>query len=206
MAFLRGGERMSPPLADLDDKSVLELSFSNPRAFEAIVDRYQDGFLRTAHRIVRSREEAEDVVQEAFVKIYFRGETFKDKKGATFQSWAYRILLNVAYTHYRKSRRREVPLEEFFDVILYQQSVAISREEMEDLNRRETVAKALNHLPQDLAEILRLHYFEGYSYKDISFETGLTVSALKTRLWRARKQFRDYFLKISPDSNQTEPQ
>lgn len=197
MAFGREKGGVPPPAAGLDDQSVLKLSFSEPRAFEALVDRYQDGFLRTARKVVRSREEAEDIVQEAFVKIYFRGRTFKKQKDATFKSWAYRILLNTAYSHYRARQRREVPLEEFFDTLLYEEAVHRARAQLADINRREMVSRALKRLPQDLAELLRQHYFDGYSYQDISFETGLTVSALKMRLWRARKQFREYFLEIA---------
>lgn len=195
----RKDREVVPPTVRIDDQSVLKLSFSNPRAFETLVERYQDGFLRTADKVVRSREEAEDIVQETLVKIYFKGKKFKKQEGATFKSWAYRILLNTAYSHYRKRQRREVPLDEFFDTLLYERSVSEQRERLEDLNRQETVKRALEQLPGDLAELLRLHYFDGYSYKDISFETGLTLSALKMRLWRARKQFREYFLETAQE-------
>lgn len=197
MAILKRTDQIAPDAAKLDDIAVLERSFSDPRAFEVLVNRYQDGFLRASYRVVRSREEAEDITQEVFVKIYLRGRKFQKQEGATFKSWAYKILLNTAYTHWRRQKKRELPLGEFFDVLLYEQAFYKHRAELASFNRRDMVESALEEIPKDLAELLRMHYFEGYSYRDISFKTGLTVSALKMRLYRARQKFRDYFLKVS---------
>jgi len=198
MAFLtKTGSTAKERARKLDDAAVLERSFTDPRAFEVLVDRYQDGFLRSAQKIVHSRQDAEDIVQEAFVKIYFNGKKFKKQKGATFSSWAYKVLLNTAYSRYRKLKKKEVPLEEFFDSVFYERATQEHKAHLASLNTKETVEATLAEMPTDMADLLRLHYFEGYSYRDISFSTGLTTSALKTRLYRARKLFKDYFLKVS---------
>ena len=72
----------------LEDEMVLKLSLKEPVYFSALVDRYEASFLKTAFGIVRSRHEAEDIVQETFTKIYLNGSRFKKQPDARFKSWA----------------------------------------------------------------------------------------------------------------------
>lgn len=182
----------SPAVQAIADEIVLKRSLKNPSLFEIIVDRYQDGFLRSAYRVVRSREDAEDIVQNAFVKIYKNGSKFKVQPGASFKSWAYRILMNTAFTHYRKLKRKDVNLEEFFDVILYEEASEKEKNMHHKLEKKDEIERALGELPEDLADLIKLHYFEGYSYEDISSVKGLPISTLKMRLYRARKMVKEY--------------
>src|SRR3989344_2945645 len=92
-------------IANTKDEDILTKSIDNPALFSLLVDRYQVPFLRKAQLIVRSQEEAEDVVQEAFTKIYLHAGKFQKLPGIEFKSWAWRILVNTALTHYRKIRR-----------------------------------------------------------------------------------------------------
>jgi len=90
----------------LPDEEVLKLSVKKPSAFEVIVDRYQAAFLRKLTPMFRGFEDdASDIVQEAFVKIYINAGRFKPQPGATFKSWAYKVLLNTAFTFLKKKRR-----------------------------------------------------------------------------------------------------
>lgn len=192
---LRGPQLVSsnsPEIKAIADEVVLERSFKNPNFFEILVDRYQDGFLRTAYRVVHSRENAEDIVQETFVKVYKNGRKYKKVPGATFKSWAYRILMNTAFTHYRKLKRREVSLDEFFDVILYENTNQKTENPHKRLEQRDEVERALGNIPAELAELIRLHYFDGFSYDDISNQKNIPVSTLKMRLYRARKIVKKY--------------
>ena len=100
------------------DEEVLALSIKYPHQFEVLLLRYQDAFIRKAESIVRSTEEAEDITQEAFAKIYLNAARFKVVPGASFKSWGYRILINTALTHYRKIKRR-FGQEEYLDTFLY---------------------------------------------------------------------------------------
>ncbi len=177
----------SSAIDTIEDELILKRSLSNPSFFSVLVDRYQDGFLRSAYRVVRSREEAEDITQEAFTKIYFNAKKFKKQPGASFKSWAYRILMNTAFTRYRKLKKKAVNLEEFFDVILYEDAKTDHKERKKNLEQREIIENALEDLPEGLAELLRLHYFKGLSYKDISAVTDISLSTIKMRLYRARQ-------------------
>lgn len=186
----------SPAIEAIADETILIKSLRNPSFFEVLVDRYQDGFLRTAYRVVRSREEAEDIVQEAFIKLYRNAKKFTPQPGATFKSWAYRILMNTAFTHYRKLKKKDVNLEEFFDVILFTEAEQKGRSFNTQLEKKDHIGRALEQIPEDLAELIKLHYFEGYSYEDISSVKGLPVSTLKMRLYRARKVVKKYLWNV----------
>src|SRR5580704_14628809 len=87
------------------DEEILALSAAHPSLFALIVRKYEEAFLRKARSIVREEEAAEDVVQEAFTKIYLNAAKFQKQEGAQFSSWAYRILINTALTHYAKLKR-----------------------------------------------------------------------------------------------------
>src|SRR3989344_3093502 len=87
------------------DEEVLAASVAHPSLFALLVRKYEEPFLRKALSIVRAQEEAEDVVQEAFTKIYLNAAKFKKQEGASFSSWGYRILINTALTHYQKQKR-----------------------------------------------------------------------------------------------------
>ena len=86
---------------EIKDDEILAASLNKPALFKILVDRYQEAFIRKAVGILRNQEEAEDIVQETFVKIYLHGKKFKKIKGVEFKSWAYKILVNTAISRYR---------------------------------------------------------------------------------------------------------
>ena len=91
---------------NLKDEEILAASLEKPALFRILVARYQEAFIRKALGILRQREEAEDIVQETFVKIYFNGKKFKKMEDVEFKSWAYKILVNTAISRYRKISKK----------------------------------------------------------------------------------------------------
>ena len=91
---------------ELKDEEILALSIKRPELFSKLVDKYQDAFLRKAKRVLGDRSEVEDVVQETFTKIYLYSSKFQTQEGASFSSWAYKILMNTTFTQYQKLKKR----------------------------------------------------------------------------------------------------
>ncbi len=182
--LLEDGENL---IANLRDEEVLERSIAHPSFFAVLVERYQEAFLRKAEGIVRSREEAEDIVQETFTKIYFNARRFKTVEGASFKSWGYKILMNTTFTHYQKLKKKgaaHVELEpEFYETL--PDPANYSHEE----TMRDYVASFLSRMPAQLARPLSLHFIEEYSQKEIAEMEGTTVSAIKTKIYRAKREF-----------------
>ncbi len=182
--LLEDGENL---IANLRDEEVLERSIATPSLFAVLVERYQDAFLRKAESVVRSREEAEDIVQETFTKIYFNANRFKTVEGASFKSWGYKILMNTTFTHYQKLKKKGgamIELDpEFYETL--PDPANYSHEE----TMRDYVASFLSRMPMQLARPLSLHFIDEYSQKEIAEMEGTTVSAIKTKIYRAKREF-----------------
>ena len=179
----------SETLAAASDEEVLRLSKSEPEAFAVLVDRYENALFRKARSILRSKEDAEEVVQDAFTRIYLYADRYKAQEGASFSSWAYAILTRLAFTRYRKLAKKRavhVPL----DPEVYERMP--DRDHfLEDLTIRDEVLAALAKLPEQAARVLTLQFIEGKTQEEIANETGSTVPAVKTRVHRAKKLFKE---------------
>ncbi len=179
--------------AAIPDEVILVSSQERPALFGLLVDRYQPSFLRVAERVVRDRGEAEDVVQEAFVKMYRYAKRFKKGEDRKFSSWAYKIVLNTAITHYHKVKKKDWllpdPAISGMDPTASEAHVRF-KEALLDRETGELVGSVLETLPEDLAALLRAYYLEDKAYQTIAAENGMTIGALKMKLFRARKLFR----------------
>lgn len=180
----------SPPAeSHIPDEVILESSQERPALFGILIDRYQPSFLRLAHRVVRERTEAEDVVQDAFIKIYRYAKGFKKGQDRKFSSWAYKIVLNTAITHYHKVRKRELLIPEDTDPTAGEAKIQF-KEAMLDRETEEVVRSVLEVMPEELGNLLRVYYLEDKSYKAIATSEGVSIGALKMKLFRARKLFK----------------
>ncbi|MCL5017101.1 MAG: RNA polymerase sigma factor [Patescibacteria group bacterium] len=176
---------------DLNDEEILVLSQEDPTYFTFLVSKYQDAFLRAARGITRNLEEAQDIVQETFIKIYRYSENFQKRPGIAFKSWAYRILINTAITHYQKLKR-ERGNTEYIDLVLYDDSLPLSKREDFDLKRDilTGVSAVIGAMPEHLARVLKMYYFEDRSYEEIARSEKISMPALKMRMFRAKRAFK----------------
>ncbi|MDP3800028.1 MAG: RNA polymerase sigma factor [bacterium] len=174
------------PLAEAKDEAILTASLRNPNLFGVLVDRYQDAFMRSAQRVVKTREDAEDIVQEAFAKIYKNAKKFKKQEGIEFKSWAYKVLVNTSYTFYQKLKKKQAVSMEFFET--YKYDIMDEKENIKgDLETKEIIGKVLLELPDELKRIVEMHYLKDLSYETISKQEKLSIPAIKMRLFRGRK-------------------
>lgn len=170
------------------DEAILLASQENPDLFAVLVERYQRSFLRLAERILNSKEESEDTVQEAFLKMYRFAGQLRQAADSKFKSWAYKIVFNTALTHYRSAKKRAGTVE-YLDTFLYE-SLQDENDEREEFDSKILVKGIFEKMPLEFRELLELHYLEGLSYAQISERKNITIPALKMRLFRAREAFR----------------
>ncbi len=178
------------------DEELLALSVSYPSFFALLVRKYEEPFLRKAMSIVREREAAEDVVQEAFTKIYLNAKKFKVVEGAQFSSWAYRIVINTALTSYAKRKRRagaEFGLDEEIWALIPDRNLR----QFEKKELMDEVASVLSRMPAPFARALNAFFIEGKTQEEIAKAEGLSVGAVKTRVHRAKKEFKKIFETIN---------
>lgn len=179
------------------DEEILALSVSHPSLFAVLVRKYEEPFLRKAQGIIKDAHEAEDIVQEAFTKIYINAAKFKKQEGAQFSSWGYRILINTALTHYARKKKgweREAQLDEEIWALIPDKNLRqFEKKELADL-----VASVLTRMPQPMARALSSFFIDGKTQEEIAEAEGLSVGAVKTRVHRAKAEFRRIFETISP--------
>ncbi len=173
----------------LTDEDILARSRGEPWLFALLLERYEAAFMRKARSIVFSELDAEEIVQDAFTKIYVNAGKFEVREGAKFSSWAYTILINTALTRYQKlvkQGKRTVNL----DPELMETFGEMKNHGAFELDR-DLIERILEKMPGHFAQVLRLHYLEHWSHKDIAAETGESVGAVKSRIHRAKAEFRE---------------
>ena len=173
------------------DEEILTASLNKPALFKVLVDRYQEAFIRKAVGIVRSREEAEDIVQDTFVKIYNNADKFKKRDGIEFKSWAYRVLVNTAISRYRKiSKKWQAESANPLDLELACERNLSTEDIVLESEAKSVVSGALKRLPEPMAKLISAYYLEDKPYKVIAEEQILTIPALKMKLFRAKRMLR----------------
>lgn len=176
-------------LMDASDEEVLLAARSRPEAFGILVDRYEAAFLRKARAILYSKEDAEEVVQDTFTRIYLYADRYKPQEGAAFSSWAYAILTRLCFTRYQKLKKERGRTSEL-DPELYER-MPDKEHFVDELTVRDEVLVALARLPEAAAKVLKLQFLEGKSQEEIAAIEGSSVSAVKTRVHRAKKLFKE---------------
>jgi len=171
------------------DEEVLRAMQKDPELFALIVYRYEEAFLRKVRPILHSKEDAEEVVQDAFTRIYVYADRYQPQEGASFSSWAYAILTRLAFTRYQKlvKHRGRTAL---LDPEAYER-LAEEGTFLDDLGIRDEVLMALAKLPEQAARVLTLQFLEGKTQEEIAVLEESTVPAVKTRVHRAKKLLRD---------------
>lgn len=171
------------------DEEILELSLDHPMYFEVLVSRYQDAFLRKSRSILKNKADSEDAVQETFVKIYVKGSSFQKQDGASFSSWAYKILLNTCFSAYSKQKKSKEFTRLLDDDLLN----ILPNNFQKEFRRKIDLDEALSYiskLPDTLHRVAEKFYIEGKSGQEISKEMNISENVVRTRLHRARKMIK----------------
>ncbi len=169
---------------------VKQVLSGNTSAFEYFVVTYQDMALNIAFRICGNIQDAEDIVQESYMKAYRNLHSFRSD--SKFSTWLYRIVYNTSIT-YTKSQMWLNSVETSIESAgqLEQDKQYIK---LEDIERAEIVSDIMQKIPKGDALLLTLYYMEDNSIKDIAKITGLNESNVKVKLFRARKIFKELLI------------
>ena len=170
------------------------------QSFATLVSRYQQLVYTVVYRVVKNREQAEEIAQDTFVKAYtslsgFRGES-------AFSSWLYMIAYRKALDAIKANKRiiRSDRIEEIVENEIGPIHDAL--EYMQEQERKEIIRKSILKLPEDEAVIITLYYFEEKSVKEIVEIVGLSADNIKIKLYRSRKKLYSILKQyVSPEMN-----
>jgi RNA polymerase sigma-70 factor (ECF subfamily) len=162
-----------------DETLMRAVARADLSAFEPLVLRHQESAWRTAYRMVGCRQAAEDIAQEAFVRVFQAADRYQPT--APFRTYFYRILVRLCLDHLR--RRHPVPTAELIQV---PDPSASALELAMRCERVRAVENALSHLPPRQRAATVLRYYEGLSGREIAAAMGTSVKAVERLLARAR--------------------
>lgn len=161
------------------------------RAFAKLVDAYQQRVYAIAYGIVRERDDAWDVAQEAFVKAYQNLSRFEGT--SAFYTWLYRITYNVSIDHVRDRARRQSPRDE--PETVHERATGAGPEHPEQVSDRKELAAVLRAAMQQLSEkhraIIVLREVEGLSYEEMAEVLGISKGTVMSRLFHARQNLQE---------------
>ncbi|MBT9154285.1 MAG: ECF RNA polymerase sigma factor SigW [Firmicutes bacterium] len=190
--------------ADTDQKLVQRSLAGDTDAFRQIVERYQSKVYNLALRMTGNPEDALDISQESFIRVFRSLKTFKGD--SSFSTWLYRIANNIVLDELRKRRRRPlvvmstdafVSSEEGEHALEFSGPQSLQPEEqVMRAERRREIAQALQAISPEHRLILLLRDVEGLSYEEIAGVQNINVGTVKSRLNRARLALREHLLRV----------
>lgn len=146
--------------------------------FDRVYETYGPALYRFCLLQMKNPADAEDVLQDVFVKRLYQAPKFKSPEHE--RSWLYQVALNLCRDQWRRSRRSELPLEAAAGVSLPPAELSLLDQ--------------VSNLPEKQRTVLHLHYYQGYNLQEIARLLGVTVPTVKMRLKRGREALRKELL------------
>jgi RNA polymerase sigma-70 factor, ECF subfamily len=180
------------------DEKLFELSLQNDyQAFEELVKRYEDRIYRLGLKMLRSPEDAEDLLQKTFLSVFEKMNQFRGESSVS--TWIFRIATNHALMKLRKDKGKNIDSLDA-PVCLEQENlvpqIPAENTDVVELYERKELLEKLEQALQQLPDIYRLVFIlrdvEGFSNKEVAKMLNLSVPAVKSRILRARLHLKDY--------------
>lgn len=168
------------------DKELVQLCLEKDSlAWEAILFRYKKKIFNISYQFVGRMDEAEDLSQEIFFKVFHSLEKFN--LDANFQYWIIRVAKNYCIDYYRKKRKeREAMVDNMEQIINVLKSVSTPHLVLEEKEKMDAIRNSINNLPEILRSCILLRNLYGYSYQDIARILNIPEGTVKSRINRGR--------------------
>lgn len=168
-----------------DEQLMVLIQAHNHEAFSELVTRHTDRFYALAYRTLFNQTDAEDMVQEAFLKLWHNPTLWQHKHGSKFTTWFYRLVVNACYDLNKKKSSQETSLSD--------QTYDVAIEENEFVAQLSELEAALRELPERQRTALNLCFFEGLSNKDAASIMDINLKALQSLIMRAKSALKTHF-------------
>lgn len=161
-------------------------------AFHQIVERYQAKVFSIIYGILRNHNDAEDIAQQVFSKVYFSLKNFDFR--SSLLTWVYKITVNECYDYLRKKKVRKLVYESDFseDDALRMENSDVARDQMTPVDttlaRQDYITKLLAKLSEEERSLLLMKEVEGHSVEELAEMTGINENTIKVKLFRARQK------------------
>lgn len=184
---------------DREQKLIKKCINGNLKAFDELIEKYEKTAYNIALRMLKNPEDAMDVSQEAFIKVFKSIKTFNFE--SAFSTWLYRIVTNTCLDFLRKKSTRVYSI----DNPIHTEDGEIERdipddadspeELLEKKQTKELVTNSINKLEENHRLVIILRDIQGFSYEEISSILDCSIGTVKSRINRARKNLKDIIMK-----------
>ena len=174
-----------------EDKLVEEVLQGKHSSFELLLQPYRQGFLNMAYRITGDREEAQEVCQDALLKIFKYLKSFK--KGRSFKTWSYKVLMNTSYDYLREKKKFNRVIESQKRTSVYE--IPQIEQKLWQSQMKEKIQSMLGILSPKEKAVFLLRDSEGLSVREASLVLGCSQISVRTHLSRARQKIKTHFEK-----------
>ena len=178
-------------MQEQDDRLIASALQGDQRAYEALLARHNRAIFHVVHKIVRNHEEAQDLVQETFMKAFNALASYRSEY--RFSTWLYKIAANCAIDFVRKKRIEALSLDKPIETRDGQVEYEVpdsSWDPEQDLVRKQklkSIDEAIESLPQKYREVIIYRHRDDKPYEEIAAILGVPVGTVKARIFRARE-------------------
>ncbi len=173
---------MDISIPHLDDESLIrQIQEGKHEVFVELVNRHSKRFYAIAYRLLFSKSDAEDIVQQAFLKLWERRLFWNPYKGAKFTTWFYRVVINLCLDHNRK--KKPMPLCENMEFVDKQDGQEIL---LDEKRKQALLDRFIQELPDRQQLALTLCFYEGLSNQEAADIIGIKVKALQSLIMRGK--------------------
>ncbi len=176
-----------------DEQLIARFQLGDVQAFDILVRRYKDQLLNFIYRFVGNRSDAEDIVQETFLRVYKNKHYYKEI--AKFSTWVYTIAGNLAKTELRRRKRHKifsvsnfVNEERDYDIPDREHS---PERKVDSSIQENIIQKAIGKLPTKFKEVIILRDIQGFAYEEISQILNIPLGTVKSRVNRGRLKLQE---------------
>lgn len=175
-----------------DNELIQKIAARDPMAFKTLVDRYQALVINTCYNLLGNRQDAEDVAQEVFIKVYQKAKEFRAE--SKISTWLYRIAVNLSLNYLRRQK-----WDYYLDILMFSrekgreavnvfEAPAADRpdSQLERKERGRILGKALETLPGRQRAVMVLHKIEGLSYQEIAEVLETSLASVESLIHRAK--------------------
>lgn len=161
-------------------------------AFTELITRYQKRVFKLAYGFFRDRDDAMEIVQETFIRLYQKLDGFDENSDTTlFRNWVYRVAYNLCIDYYRKFKKQKADMKEVYDFNEEKKNTGTHIEDnLDQENFRRNLEKSVMKLPGKQQQVFILKHYDGMKHQEISILLNLSVGTIKTLYHRSIKNLK----------------
>jgi RNA polymerase sigma-70 factor (ECF subfamily) len=175
-----------------DRELVRQIKQGCQSAFTELVSRYQKNIFKLAYGFFQDRDDAMEIVQETFIRLYEKLDGFDENNEKTwFKNWVNRIAYNLCIDFYRKFKKKKADMKELYEFNRDSKTLTTREEDQLDHESfRDNIKKSVRQLPKKQQTVFVLKHYQGLKHQEISIRLNLSVGTIKTLYHRSIKNLK----------------